>query len=141
MRSTRTVWCGSKTSGVPPSTASSAVIPSAAPFWLTISRKGAGKVFSRPTRSPMTFCCAMSPPLISCDRSDRRQVPPHHVLPVRPIVRPSGPDFEPHLHALVAQQPAQPSRVLDVRVLLAGGDHLGMLRPQRSQVTLVRQAG
>jgi hypothetical protein len=32
---------------------------------LTLSMNGAGKVFSRPTRSPMTFFFPMSPPVLA----------------------------------------------------------------------------
>src|SRR5690349_2512182 len=139
MRSTSTAWYGSKSSDVPPRTASSAVMPSLRPFELTVSMKGAGKVFSRPTRSPMTFLFIPNVPSGAGDLAC--QVFAHHVLPVGPIVRPSRPDFEPDINALRPQQPGEPARVLDVRVLLAGGDHLRVLTAKRGEVGLVRQAG
>src|SRR5919204_2254110 len=107
MRSTRTAWRGSASSGVPPRTASSALTPSDLPRSLTMSMKGCGNVFSRPIRSPMT----LAPLLDICA---------DHLLPVRPIVRPAGPQVEPDFHPLLAHQPCHLDRVGYVRVLLAG---------------------
>src|SRR5262245_2495337 len=125
MRSTSTAWYCSASSVVPPRTASSADIPSAAPRWLTRSMKGPGNVFSRPTSSPMIFFRFWSiSPSSPCSSG---QVAPHHVLPVGPIVRPSGPDIEPHVDALGTEEVPHPPRVLDVRVVGTGGDHLRVL--------------
>src|SRR5256885_15667232 len=110
MRSTITAWRGGSSSGVPPSTASSAVTPTSGPRWLTMSRKGPGKVFSRPTSSPTTLLPAISrPPLVL-----RREVRAHHVLPVGPIVRPPGPDIQPDVDSFVPDEIPELDRVADV---------------------------
>src|SRR5436309_6694187 len=130
MRSTITAWRGGSSSGVPPSTASSAVTPTSAPRWLTMSRKGPGKVFSRPTSSPTTFLPAISrPPFVL-----RREVGAHHFLPVGPIVRPPGPDIQPDVKSLVPHEAAELDRVGDIRVALAGRHDLGRHRAERAQV-------
>src|SRR5438270_582634 len=136
MRSTSTACRGSASSDVPPRTASSALMPSALPRSLTRLTNGAGNVFSRPTSNPMIFLPAISLPLRCL-----REVPAHHVRPVGPIVRPAGPDFEIHVHALVLEQPRHLHGVADVRVLLPGDDHLWVLRGQRREVLLVREPG
>src|SRR5256885_11795297 len=137
MRSTMTGWRGGSSSDVPPNTASSAVTPTSAPRWLTMSRKGPGNVFSRPTSSPTTFLPAISrPPLLR-----RAQVRPQHVLPVGPIVRPPGPDIQPDVKSLLPHEAAELDRVGDVRVALTGRHDLGRHRPQRAQVDLVVQSG
>src|SRR5713101_9274156 len=137
MRSTMTAWRGGSSSGVPPSTASSAETPTSAPRWLTVSRKGPGKVFSRPTRSPTTFLPAISrPPFVL-----RREVGADHVLPVGPIVRPPGPDIQPDVDSFVPHEVAELDRVADVGVAFAGRHHLGRHRAQRTQQGLVVQAG
>src|SRR4029077_6647268 len=137
MRSTMTAWRGGSSSGVPPRTASSGETPTSAPRWLRVSRKGPGKVFSRPTRSPTTFLPAIScPPFVL-----RREVSAHHVLPVGPIVRPPGPDIQPDVDSLVPHQVAELDRVADVGVALAGRHDLGRHGAQRAQERLVVQAG
>src|SRR5437773_7056315 len=138
MRSTSTEKRCSASSDVPPSTASSALMSSGAPRWLTRSRKGPGKVFSRPTSSPMNFLSAICP----CpSRDPSGEIAPHHVLPVRPIVRPSRPDIEPHLHTALGEKPSELDRVVDVGVLLSRGDHFRLLRPQGPEVGLVGETG
>src|SRR5260370_13496958 len=104
-------------------------MPSAAPFSLTISRNGAGNVFSRPTSSPMTFL-AMSPPLpIEADVESPLNGLAHHFLPGRPIVRPTGPDFESDLHPLLDEDRRYPALLLAVQVLRARGDDLRLQSP------------
>src|SRR5438046_6194302 len=138
MRSTMTAWRGGSSSDVPPNTASSAVTPTSAPRWLTMSRKGPGKVFSRPTSSPTTFLPAISrPPFVL----RRAQVRPQHVLPVGPIVRPPGPDIQPDVKSLVPHEAAELDRVGDIRVALSGRHDLGRHRAQRAKVCLVVQPG
>src|SRR5438105_6391793 len=136
MRSTMTACAGSSSSAVPPSTASSALTPSAAPRWLTMSMKGSGNVFSRPTRTPTFFAPTAAPPYRLL-----REIAPQHVLPVRPIVRPAGPQIELYAHAPFSQQSRHLDAVGDIRVLLSGGDHPGIHRLQRTQVGLVVEAG
>src|SRR5207247_11080940 len=98
----------------PHTTSISARTPTTRPFAFTVSRNGPGSVFSRPTSSPTT-------------RSD---IPPHHLLPVGPVVGPPGPNVQPHVDALGLQQLAAPHGVRHVRIVLPGGDDLLLHRPQ-----------
>lgn len=66
-------------------------------------------------------------------------IPPHHLLPVRPVVRPAGPQVERDVHALLAQQRAHADRLPDVRVLRTGRDDPLEHSAERSEVGLVPQ--
>src|SRR5437867_8389750 len=124
MRSTTTAYSGRSSSRVPPSVASSAVMPCSLPRAFTVSMNGCGKVFSRPMRTP-TFL----------------DIHPHHLPPVRPVVGPAGPHVESHVDALLAQHPADPQRVLDVPILRAGRDDLLLHRAERRDVAVVAEPG
>src|SRR5436190_23761884 len=114
MRSTITAYRGSSSSRAPPRTAISARTPTMEPFALTASRNGPGKVFSRPTSSPTT-------------RSD---IPSHHLLPVRPVVRPPRPHVQPHVDPLRLQCFAEANGVRHVCIVLPGRDDLLLHRAQ-----------
>src|SRR5919201_3136353 len=103
MRSTMTAYSGVSSSRAPPNVASSALIPSARPRAFTLSRNGCGKVFSRPTSSPIFL-----------------DIGAHHLHPKGPVVRPARPDVEPDVDALVAQDRRQADGFAEVAILGTG---------------------
>src|SRR3989440_12614181 len=89
--------------------------------------KGWGKVFSRPTMSPTSL-----------------DILAHHLLPVGPVVGPSGPEVEAGAHTFLLEEGARPAGLGDGRVLLSACDHLLLLiapRPQEGSIAEPLQEG
>src|SRR5438093_2142632 len=122
MRSTITgERCGS-ISRAPASVAISARTPFDAPLRLTVSMNGPGNVFSRPMRRPTIF--SVSDVVID------------HLLPVRPVMRPTIPQMQLGGHALLLQHAREPLRFVDVRVVAPGRDD-DLRLPERPQISIV----